>query len=117
MTLTALQPDHEQAKFPPKQVPKMEGRAAVCGLPHDGVGVGPERLLAEIVRLDRHHHRQNAVDNDLVDAVKLLARAHQQGGGGDRHTVAGRRAAVPVPVRQQHTTVARQRPTRPAPSR
>ena len=34
-------------------------------------------LLAEIVRLDRDHHRQVAGDTDLVDAVKLLARAHQ----------------------------------------
>jgi len=34
-------------------------------------------VLAEIVRLDRDHHRQVAGDSDLVDAVKLLARAHQ----------------------------------------
>jgi len=33
--------------------------------------------LAEIVRLDRDHHRQIAGDTDLVDAVKLVARAHQ----------------------------------------
>src|SRR6478609_2113084 len=34
-------------------------------------------LLAEIVRLDRDHHRQVAGDSELADAVKLLARAHQ----------------------------------------
>lgn len=34
-------------------------------------------VLAEIVRLDREHHRPIAGDNDLADAVKLLARAHQ----------------------------------------
>jgi len=34
-------------------------------------------VLAEIVRLDRDHHRPIAGDSDLVDAVKLLARAHQ----------------------------------------
>jgi len=34
-------------------------------------------LLAEIVRLDRDHHRPIAGDSDLADAVKLLARAHQ----------------------------------------
>ena len=33
--------------------------------------------MAEIVRLDRGHHRLIAGDTDLVDAVKLLARAHQ----------------------------------------
>ena len=34
-------------------------------------------MLAEIVRLDREHHRQIAGDTDLAEAVKLLARAHQ----------------------------------------
>jgi transposase len=38
---------------------------------------GDAHILAEIVRLDRDHHRQIAGDTDLVDAVKLLARAHQ----------------------------------------
>jgi len=39
--------------------------------------VGDAHVLAEIVRLDRDHHRQIAGDTDLVDAVKLIARAHQ----------------------------------------
>ena len=38
---------------------------------------GDAHVLAEIVRLDRDHHRQVAGDTDLVDAVKLVARAHQ----------------------------------------
>jgi len=38
---------------------------------------GDAHVLAEIVRLDRDHHRQVAGDTDLADAVKLLARAHQ----------------------------------------
>jgi Transposase/Transposase IS116/IS110/IS902 family len=38
---------------------------------------GDAHVLAEIVRLDRNHHRQIAGDSDLVGAVKLLARAHQ----------------------------------------
>jgi transposase len=38
---------------------------------------GDAHVLAEIVRLDRDHHRKIAGDTDLVDAVKLLARAHQ----------------------------------------
>lgn len=33
-------------------------------------------MLAEIVRLDRAHHRQIAGDSDLADTVKLLARVH-----------------------------------------
>jgi hypothetical protein len=38
---------------------------------------GDAHVLAEIVRLDRDHHRLIAGDTDLVDAVKLVARAHQ----------------------------------------
>jgi transposase len=38
---------------------------------------GDAHVLAEIVRLDRDHHRQIAGDSDLADAIKLLARAHQ----------------------------------------
>lgn len=38
---------------------------------------GDAHVLAEIVRLDRAHHRQIAEDSDLADAVKLLTRAHQ----------------------------------------
>ena len=38
---------------------------------------GDAHVLAEIVRLDRDHHRPVAGDSDLADAVKLLARAHQ----------------------------------------
>jgi transposase len=38
---------------------------------------GDAHVLAEIVRLDRDHHRPVAGDSDLADSVKLLARAHQ----------------------------------------
>jgi hypothetical protein len=38
---------------------------------------GDAHVLAEIVRLDRDHQRQIARDTGLVDAVKLVARAHQ----------------------------------------
>ena len=38
---------------------------------------GDAHVLAEIVRLDRAHHRQIAGDSDMGEAVKLLARAHQ----------------------------------------
>ena len=34
-------------------------------------------MLADLVRTDRHNHRQVAGDSDLAEAVKVLARAHQ----------------------------------------
>jgi hypothetical protein len=38
---------------------------------------GDARMLADLVRTDRHNHRQVAGDTPLVEAVKVLARAHQ----------------------------------------
>lgn len=38
---------------------------------------GDAHILAEIVRLDRAHHRQVAGDTALAEAVKLAARTHQ----------------------------------------
>lgn len=38
---------------------------------------GDAHVLAEIVRLDRGHHRPVAGDSELADSIKLLARAHQ----------------------------------------
>jgi hypothetical protein len=38
---------------------------------------GDARVLAELARTDRHHHRPVAGDSDLAEAVKVLARAHQ----------------------------------------
>jgi transposase len=38
---------------------------------------GDAKILADLVRTDRHNHRQIAGDSDLAEAVKVLARAHQ----------------------------------------
>jgi len=35
------------------------------------------KVLADLVRTDRHNHRQAAGDSDLAEAVKVLARVHQ----------------------------------------
>ena len=34
-------------------------------------------MLAELVRTDRHNHRQVAGDSDLAEGIKILARARQ----------------------------------------
>ena len=39
---------------------------------------GDARLLADLVRTDRHNHRPVAGDSDEAGAVRILARAHQQ---------------------------------------
>jgi transposase len=38
---------------------------------------GDAKVLADLVRTDRHNHRQVAGDSPLVEAVKVLARTHQ----------------------------------------
>lgn len=53
-----------------------------CPPPRDGTSRaksdrGDAKLLADVVRTDRHNHRQVAGDTPAVEAVKVLARAHQ----------------------------------------
>ena len=38
---------------------------------------GDAKMLADLVRTDRHNHRQIAGDSELAEAVKILARSHQ----------------------------------------
>jgi Transposase len=38
---------------------------------------GDAKVLADLVHTDRHNHRQVAGDSPLAEAVKVLARAHQ----------------------------------------
>lgn len=38
---------------------------------------GDAKVLADIVRTDRHNHRPVAGDSDLAEAIKVLARAHK----------------------------------------
>jgi transposase len=39
---------------------------------------GDAKVLADLVRTDRHNHREVAGDTELAEAVKILARAHQR---------------------------------------
>jgi hypothetical protein len=39
---------------------------------------GDARMLADLVRTDRHHHRPAKGDSGLAEAVMVLARGHQQ---------------------------------------
>lgn len=38
---------------------------------------GDAKVLADLVRTDRHNHRAVAPDTELLEAIKVLARAHQ----------------------------------------
>jgi transposase len=58
----------------PMQASRYRERYSTSGAKSDR---GDAHVLAEIVRLDRAHHRQVAGDSDLAEAVKVLARGHQ----------------------------------------
>ncbi len=58
----------------PLSVARYRERHSTSGAKSDAADA---HLLAEIVRLDRHHHRPVADDTDLGEAIKLTARTHQ----------------------------------------
>src|ERR1700754_3347718 len=58
----------------PMAAARYRGRHHVSGAKSDA---GDAKLLADLVRTDRHNHRRVAGDSAEVEAVKVLARAHQ----------------------------------------
>ena len=58
----------------PLQVARYRERHGVAGAKSDR---GDAHVLAEIVRLDRAHHRPVAGDSAIAEHVKVAARAHQ----------------------------------------
>jgi transposase len=58
----------------PQVVGRYRGRHQVSRAKSDRADA---KVLADLVRTDRHNHRQVAGDSSLVEAVKVLARAHQ----------------------------------------
>jgi transposase len=65
---------HEVFAINPLSVDRYRDRHTTSGAKSDP---GDAKLLADIVRTDRHNHRPVAGDSDLAAAIKLLARAHQ----------------------------------------
>ena len=59
----------------PMQVARYRERHSTSGAKSDAADA---HLLAEIVRLDRAHHRPIAGDSELAEHVKVAARAHQR---------------------------------------
>lgn len=58
----------------PKAASRYRDRHAVSGAKSDA---GDAKVLADLVRTDRHNHRPIQGDSELADAVKVLARAHR----------------------------------------
>jgi len=58
----------------PLAVSRYRDRHAVSGAKSDP---GDAKVLADLVRTDRHNHRPVAGDSQLAEAIKVMARAHQ----------------------------------------
>lgn len=58
----------------PRAASRYRDRHTLSGAKSDA---GDAKMLAELVRTDRHNHRQVAGDSDLGQGIKVLARAHQ----------------------------------------
>jgi transposase len=58
----------------PLSVDRYRDRHRVSGAKSDP---GDAKVLADIVRTDRHNHRQVAGDSEAAEAIKVLARAHK----------------------------------------
>jgi transposase len=65
---------YELVAVNPLAVDRYRDRHRVSGAKSDP---GDARVLAEMMRTDRHLHRPIAGDSDEVEAIKLIARAHQ----------------------------------------
>jgi transposase len=58
----------------PKAASRYRDRHGVSGAKSDA---GDAKVLADLVRTDRHNHRVVGGDSELVDAIRVLARSHQ----------------------------------------
>ena len=58
----------------PRAASRYRDRHTLSGVKSDP---GDAKMLAELVRTDRHNHRQVAGDTAMAEGVKVLARAHQ----------------------------------------
>ena len=58
----------------PKSASRYRDRHTLSGAKSDP---GDAKMLAELVRTDRHNHRKVAGDSDLSEGIKILARGHQ----------------------------------------
>jgi hypothetical protein len=59
----------------PMSTSRYRDRHSASGAKSD---TGDAKVLADMVRTDRHNHRPVAGDSDGVEAIKVLARAHQR---------------------------------------
>ena len=71
---TLVEAGYQVYAINPKAASRYRDRHTLSGAKSDP---GDAKMLAELVRTDRHNHRLVAGDSDLAESIKVLARAHQ----------------------------------------
>lgn len=69
-----LRANYRVYELNPMSVARYRERHVTSGSKSDP---GDAKVLADLVRTDRHNHREAAGDTEGADAIKVLARAHQ----------------------------------------
>jgi transposase len=69
-----IEAGHQVYAINPRAASRYRDRHSLSGAKSDP---GDAKMLAELVRTDRHNHRVVAGDSDLAEGLKVLARAHQ----------------------------------------
>ena len=70
----AVAASHEVYAINPKSVDRYRDRHRVARGKSD---IADAKVLADLVRTDRHNHRKVALDSELAEALKVLARTHK----------------------------------------
>jgi len=86
-----LAADYEVYAINPLAAARYRERHATSGAKSDP---GDAKVLADLVRTDRHNHRPIAGDSDLAEGIKLLARAHQNAIWGRQRQLNALRSAL-----------------------
>ena len=86
-----LEAGYEVYAINPMASARYRDRHATSGAKSDP---GDAKVLADLVRTDRHNHRPVAGDSDLAEGVKLLARAHQSAIWGRQRQVSALRSSL-----------------------
>jgi len=86
-----LSAGYEVYAINPLAASRYRDRHATSGAKSDP---GDAKVLADLVRTDRHNHRQIAGDTELVEGVKIIARAHQNAVWGRQRQVNALRSAL-----------------------
>ena len=91
IVVALLSAGYEVYAINPLAASRYRDRHATSGAKSDP---GDAKVLADLVRTDRHNHRQISGDTELVEGIKIIARAHQNAVWGRQRQVNALRSSL-----------------------